>query len=230
MAGRPPEVEHVKQTFLSEVASARGLVDAIRAIPPKVRPSNAIGLHPKHAQQVVELAFMGVVAAWEEFLERSLVRYLAGARTASGYRPTPKHGAANNIQHAYELLSQDSGYDSTRNYLKASDPRWVRISADFFFSHHSYSCLQTKVDLIKHASSIRNRVAHSSEKCRSDFKATAIYFLQPHNNTLPQGFGPGKLLSEPVQRHFGQQAIQAGRSHIASYFRMYEDLANSIVP
>src|SRR4051794_9564130 len=117
MAGRPPEVEHVKRTLLDEVASARGLVDAIRAIPPKVRPSNAVGLHPKYAQQVIELAFMGVVAAWEEFLERSLVRYLAGARTASGYRPIPKHGAANNIQHAYELLSQDPNYDATRNYL-----------------------------------------------------------------------------------------------------------------
>lgn len=230
MAGRPPEVEHVKRTFLAEISSARNLVDAIRGIPPKVRPSNVVGLHPKHAQQVVELAFMGVVAAWEEFLERSLVRYVAGAQTANGYAPTPKYGMANSMQHAYELLSQDSNYDASRNYLKVSDPRWVRSSADFFFSAHPYGCLQSKNDLLKHASSIRNRVAHSSEKCRTDFKATAIYFLQPANNALAQGFGPGRLLLEPVQRHFGQQAIQAGRHHMATYLRMYEALANDIVP
>jgi hypothetical protein len=232
MAGRPSEVEHIKKTFLNEVAVARHLVDTIRNIPQKVRPSKIVkvSLHPKFTQQVIALAFMGVVAAWEEFLERSLVRYLAGAQTASGYSPTPKIGVANTIQHAYEILSQNANYDSTQKYLKASDPKWILSMADFFFSSHSYSCLREKNDLIKHASSIRNRVAHGSEKSRTDFRATAIHFLHPVNNKLPKSFGPGRLLAEPIQRHLGAQDEQAGRSHIAGYFRMYEALANKIVP
>ncbi|BEH22883.1 Uncharacterised protein [Burkholderia pseudomallei] len=230
MAGRPPEVDHVKRDFVKEIDSAKSLVSTVRALPAKVRPSNAIGIHPKYVQQVVELAFMGVVSAWEEFVERSLVRYVAGAQTSAGYTPTPKFGQANNIQHSYELLSQDTNYDPLKHYLKVSDPRWVRRTADFFFSAHPYTCLQNHGDLLKHASCIRNRTAHSSEKCRADFKTTAVHFLQPANGVLSQGFGPGALLLQPVQRHFGQPAIQAGLSHFDAYMDTFGSLANQVVP
>ena len=119
---------------------------------------------------------MGMIAAWEEFLDRSLVRYVAGATTNCGNSPTAKFGLANNIAHAYELLSQDNKYDPQKNYLNVTDPKWVWTTADFFFKKHPYSCLQSKADLLRHGSSIRNRVAHSSEKCRADFKNTAIIF------------------------------------------------------
>jgi len=230
MAGRPPKVDHVRDSFLREISSARTLTSAILALPQKVNPAVDIGVHPKHTRQVVELAFMGIVAAWEEFLERSLVRYLAGARTDSGYRPTHKFGQAKNINHAYEVLSQDPAYDPQKRYLKVTEPKWVWKSADFFFRKHPYSCVRDKADLLKHASSIRNRVAHSSEKCRADFKATAVYFLQPPNATLTQGYGPGNLLLEPVRRHFGQKAVQRGDNHFHAYADLYEWLAKQIVP
>ncbi len=230
MAGRPAEVQHVRTTFASECSSARALVAAILAVPAKVRPSPNPGLHPRHAEQVVELAFMAIVASWEEFLEDSLVRYVAGAKTASNYRPTPKFGLASNITHAYQIVSQNANYDRQRDYLKVTDPNWVRNSASFIFSAHTYTFLQTKTDLIRHASAIRNRVVHNSEKCRTDFKATALYFLQPANGKLSQGYGPGKLLLSSVQRHFGQRAVQQGLTHFEAYLQMYDSLAAQIVP
>lgn len=230
MAGRPPKVFPVKLAFLNQLTSAHNLVAAISDIPLSVRDIGVPYLHPKNAEQVVELAFMAVVAAWEEFLERTLVRYLAGAQAQGGYSPTPKYGRANSIQHAYELLSQDPSYDPAKHYLKVTDSKWVRSSADFYFSNHPYQCLQTKADLLRHASFIRNRVAHASEKCRVDFKTSAIYFMHYANNTLPQGLTPGKLLVTPVRRHFGQPAIQNGLSHFHAYLDLYESLANSIVP
>jgi hypothetical protein len=173
---------------------------------------------------------MGVVSTWEEFLERTLTRYVAGAIADSGYRPTHKYGTADNISHAYEILSQDANYDPQKNYLKVSDPRWVWRMADFFFSSHPYGCLSQMADLLKAANSIRNRVAHDSEKCRVDFKATAVWFTQPAHNILKQGYGPGALLETAVQRHFGQQATQVGRNHFQAYMQLYEGLAMSIVP
>lgn len=173
---------------------------------------------------------MGMVSAWEEFIERSLVRYVAGAQTDGNYSPTHKYGQADTITHAYELLSQDANYDPEKKYLKVSDPRWVWRTADFFFQRHPYGCLQSKSHLLKHANSIRNRVAHDSLKCKAEFKATVLYFLQPHGGLLTRGYGPGILLLEPIQRHFSQQAVQGRLSHFDAYVDLYESLANAIVP
>jgi hypothetical protein len=230
VAGRPPKVDHVREAFLKEIISARALVSAVDGLPRKVRPSNQIGIHPKHVNQVTELAFMGVVSAWEEFLDRTLARYVAGAVTNSGYSPSNKYGSGDSISHAYELLSQDANYDPQKHYLKVSDPRWVWRTADFFFSQHPYRCLSNKSELLKHANHIRNRIAHDSEKCKADFKAAAVWFIQPQDGQLTKGYGPGALLTTVVLRHFSQQAIQSGRSHFEAYLRLYENLAGSIVP
>lgn len=228
--GRPAKVDHVREAFLSEIDSAISLVTTVKALPVRTRPSNNPGIHPKYVGQVFELAFMGLVASWEEFVERSLVRYLTGARTNGGYKPTLKAGKADTIQHAYELLSLDPNYKPERSYLKVSDPRWVCKVADFYFSRHSYSILQNSSDLIKHANSIRNRVAHDSTKCKSDYKATAIHFLQPANGQLKPGYGAAALLQAPVQRHFGQPAIQQNKTHFEAYCDFFKDLAEKIVP
>ncbi|QDU86631.1 hypothetical protein Pla163_37820 [Planctomycetes bacterium Pla163] len=230
MAGRPPKVAHVNKAFRAEIASARGLVDAMSALPAKIHPSIQVGVHPKHLRQVVALAFMGVVSAWEEFLERTLVRYLAGASADSGYSPALKHGSANSLAHAYEVLSLNVDYNPQRDYLKASDARWVWRTADFFFSSHPYGALNNKADLLKNASRIRNRIAHDSEKCKSDFRVAALWFLQPANGQLTQGYGPGSLLLDTAQRNFGNQINQAGISHFEAYMRAFESLAGSVVP
>lgn len=228
--GRPAKVDHVRIAFISKIDAAISLVAAMQALPVKTRSSNNLGIHPKYVGQVVELAFMGIVASWDEFIERSLVRFLTGAKTNNGYRPTHKAGKANTIQHAYELLSLDPDYKPEKSYLKVSDPKWVCKVADSYFAKHSYSALQNKSDLIKHANAIRNRVAHDSTKCKADFKATAIYFLQPNNGQLKQGYGAAALLQAHVQRHFGPPAVQQNKTHFDAYCDFFRKLAEKIVP
>lgn len=173
---------------------------------------------------------MGLVASWEEFLERALVRYVAGVSTTSGYAPTPKFGIATDLNHAYQILSRDAGFNPDVNFLKVTDPKWVDSTADFIFSSHPFGILHANIWLLSCASDIRNRVAHESRKCKIAFKKTAIAFLQPTNNTLSQGFGPGALLEGPVLRHFPQRAIQGGLSHFDAYCAFFERLAKHIVP
>ncbi|WP_186124269.1 hypothetical protein [Burkholderia gladioli] len=230
MAGRPVQLDHVREAFEGAVDSALALVNATSDLPTKINPNIPIGLHLGHKRYIIELAFMGVVAAWEEFLERALVRYVANGATRNGYRPTPKFGLANSIEHAYQFLSRDTAYDPSKDYLKANDPKWVWTTADFVFSSHPFSCLQTKASLLRHASSIRNRVAHDSQKCKADFKRTAIDFLRPAGGTLVQGYSAGRLLEAPVQRHFGATFISAGNSHFEAYLEMFVQLAADIVP
>ncbi|MBU2801369.1 hypothetical protein HF288_06180 [Acidithiobacillus caldus] len=205
-------------------------MSVVRTLPQQVNPNAPQGIHPKHVRQITGLAFMGVIAAWEEFLERTLIRYLAGAKTNTGYTATPKFGRANNLGHAYELLSQDPNYDPSKHYLKVSDARWVWRTADFFFSQHQYKLLQSKCDLLSNANLIRNRIAHDSDKCKAGFKSAAIWFLQPTNGNLTKGFSPGELLLSIATRNFGNPLNGAGVSHFEAYMRTYEDLAKGIVP
>lgn len=104
--------------------------------------------------------------------------------------------------HAYQILSGNSKFDPQKGYLKVGDPKWVTNSADFFFSQHGYGDVKEKTEILGHASSIRNRVAHSSEKCRYEFKVMAFYFLASPSQKLEKGYGPGNLLMENVARHF----------------------------
>ena len=230
MARRPPTLPHVRDAFLEELATARGLDAAVQSLPQRVHPNAPNGIHPKHVRQIVGLAFIGVIAAWEEFLERTLVRYVAGAATNTGYAATPKYGRAKDISHAYELLSQDANYDPQKHYLKVSDARWVWRTADFFFSQHAYGLLVPKADLLTNANRIRNRVAHDSNKCKADFKSASVWFLQPANGNLTRGYSPGELLLSTATRNFGVQVNGAGVSHFEAYMRIFEALAKGIVP
>lgn len=230
MAGRPPEVVHVKESFFGEIKAAETLIRNIQTLPRVANPAKAVGIHPKHVSQITELAFMGVVAAWEEFLEMTLVRYVAGAKATGGYAPTPKFGQATSMKHAYQILSQSPKFDPAKHYLKVSETGWVTLTADFYFRSHSYGELRQKAELLNHASAIRNRVAHASEKCRGDFKNTALHFLQPANNKLTKGYTPGDLLAAKAERHFGQKAVQKGHTHFSAFLDMYRGLADKIVP
>ena len=173
---------------------------------------------------------MAMVASWEEFLERALVRYVAGAKAKNGYAPTAKFGLANTISHAYALLSGNSNYDPLKHYLKVTDTKWVKNNADYFFRQHSFSTLQAHAALLDHATTIRNRVAHSSEKCRADFKTTALFFLNPANGKLTNGYMPGNLLLSPAATGFSNAVLQGNPSHFEAYARFYKTLATTVVP
>lgn len=228
--GRPPKVEHIRKAFHDRIDSAIALIEAINAIPTSVRQSRNPTLHPKYVGQVIELAFLGIVSNWEEFLEASLVRYLAGATIANRNVINLKHGRAENLSHSRALLSMNPDYNANSDYLNFTNTRWLLKRADFYFASHPYTCLVNNNDLLKRATVIRNRIAHDSSKCKADFKDTAIYFLQPENENLIQGFGPASLLRSPVERHFGARAIQQNKTHIEAYFDLYRDLSGEIVP
>ena len=192
---RKPLIDHVLISFRREVNAARALEATISKISIAINPQTAqASLHPKQRLQVAELAFMGVVSAWEEFLERTLVRYLAGASSASGSYPSPKYGSANSILHAYQILSQKAKYDPSRHFLKANDPDWILSTADFHFHSHPYSIIHPHLEILKHGVKVRNRIAHASQKCRTEFKSTALNMLGTQGPNLRQGYSPGDLL------------------------------------
>ena len=233
MPGRPPKVDHLREGFIASGASAQGLVDSVLDMSGINPNSECPRLHTEHARRVVELAFLGLVSAWEEFLEQVFVRYTAGATTDSGFAPPLRMGATTSIAHSYHVISGDPDYDPTRHYAKFSDPKWVIATSKLYFEQGSpfSTRLHPKLEPLQHAVKLRNRVAHTSRKVRSEFKRTALIHLgRGPGDSLTQGYRVGDLLVAPAERIFGQQARNQSLSYFQAYRTMYESLAVRVVP
>jgi hypothetical protein len=230
--GRPPKVDHIREDFLYQIEAARRLEAAVRPLA-AIHPGAVRSLHPKHVYRTVELAFMGVCAAWEDFLEATIVRYLANAETDSGYRPRLRVGPCQDIPHAFQVLSGKPEYDPEEHYLPWTSPTGVvRLAEVFFASGAPFKTpLTRETARLKHAVKVRNRVAHASEKCKADFREAANSIMQrPINTPLGKGYRVGELLSGNASAYFGAHIPALHISVFEAYMRAYTQLAEEIVP
>ena len=233
MAGRPPTVGHVLRSFLAASRSARDIVSAVSEVAAINPNTTGPRLHPEQARRVVELAFLGLVSAWEEFLEQSFVRYLAGAKSGSDYAAPLRLGSASCIKHAYQLISGDPEYDPARNYSRFGEPKWViAISRNYMAQGSPYATkLHPSLEILNAAVRLRNRVAHNSSKSRADFKRTALVHLgYAVDAKLSQGYGVGDLLTSPANRLFGQRVRDRGLNYFQAYNAKFRHLAKEICP
>lgn len=193
---------------------------------------------PRVAQKVVGLAFLNAVGAWEQFVERSFLGYMAGARAASGYSPELSIGACQNRPHAFRLLGAIACGNPQR-LLRWNDWNWVRHVAEVFFCEGKpYSSLpQLAVARLQDAQVVRNRVAHDSAKSLGQFKrlVNALY-ENPVNAPLPRGFSPGEFLANDARKElFPTLGIFPSVEHswgdyFESFVSMYFDASVIISP
>ena len=233
MSGRPPKVDHLRKGFVQSVESARSLYYSVLEVG-SINPAAAgPRLHTEHVRRVVELAFLGVVSSWEEFLEQTLVRYIAGAGCDNGYQSNLRLGKAADIAHAYHLISGDPKFDPGKGFIGLSNPSTTVDMARLFLENgRPYSsAIERKKELLIDAVRLRNRVAHSSTKSREDFKKTARRFLNlGANGPMTRGYRVGDLLVAHAERHFGPRAVDRELTFFEAYMRMFKKLAFKIVP
>lgn len=233
MSGRPPAVDHLLDRFIAASRSARDLVQKVSTLS-SVNPNTPQPrLHPEQARRVVELAFLGLVSSWDEFLEQTFVRYLAGAKTSSKYAPRLRIGNTNGIHHAYHVITGKPDFDPSRSYSKFHDPRWVIDTAKIYFELGApyATALHPSLAVLNHAIKLRNRVAHNSSKARADFKMSAREHLGLGTDApLAQGYSVGDLLVAPASHIFGKQAGAKGWTYFRAYNARLRKLARNIVP
>ena len=201
-----PKLNTVKKSFLDTLENSESLYIAVK---PYLAPAVTISspLKPGQARRIIALAYMTNVAAWEEYVQETFIRYLMGSTSPScGYKPSLRLGRCDSIDHAIEVIAGESDYDLQKRYLTWTNWQNVVKRANvYFWNGEPFSKIPDFiVSLIHDSSKIRNRVAHSSLKCKRDFKQVALKFRGMEKDAnLTQGYTVGHLLLEPNLRHFG---------------------------
>jgi hypothetical protein len=226
-----PKLNTVKKSFLDALENSESLYIAVKPyLAPAVTSSSL--LKPGQARRIIALAFMTNVAAWEEFVQESFIRYLMGASSPSGgYKPSLRLGACSSIDHAIEVIAGESNYDLEKNYLVWMNWKAVVKRAEvYFWKGEPFSKIPDGiVTLINDSFKIRNRVAHSSLMCKKDFKQVALKSRgMGKDANLTQGYTVGHLLLEPNVRHFG--SFCSGQNYFEAYTNMFKKLADLLTP
>lgn len=225
------KVQHIRDEFLYQIDVARNFERAIRSVAAKY-PILDTGLKPNEVYRAVGLAFMGVCAAWEDFVEGAMIRYLVNARTTKGYSPVLRVGTCASLAHAYQVLSGKPHYDPDEHYMSWTNPvAVVRLAEVYFADGAPFKLpLLRETDRLKQSVKIRNRVAHASPNCKAQFKQAANVIRQrDKGKSLGKGFRVGELLSETAGPFFGSYA-KADAAIFEAYMSMFETIASEIVP
>jgi hypothetical protein len=91
--------------------------------------------------------------------------------------------------------------------------------------------MQVYLEPLQSAVKIRNRVAHSSEKCKEDFKKVAkVHLGLLPTAKLKQGYTVGDLLVAKPVAVFKASLQARYQTYFETYCELYRYLANKIVP
>ncbi len=230
---RRPVVTSIRDSFLLSIKRAESLASVVQRLSAiKTKPGQP-KLHPEHVGRVIELAFMGATASWEEFLEHTFIRYMAGAEWKPGLAPSLRLGRCRSLEHSYQVLTGDPTHDPEKQFIKWTDPDYVVGLAKVFFEQgrpYAASIGRFATEL-RYSVDVRNRVAHVSHRAKSRFRVAANYFRA--GRPLSQGFRVSDLLMEVPRQGFQGLSLQIPGlmpKLFSAYMQMYQALAVEIVP
>lgn len=192
---------------------------------------------PRVAAKVIGLAFLDAVTAWEDFLQQVFLGYMCGYCAPTGYCPKLRAGNAVNRTHAVQLLSGEVNPKEADRRCRWNSIRWVvSVASIHFQSPNPFSSMPENVAKhLEYATTIRNRVAHSSEKALDSFRSAANLLRKlDSNKKLPRGYSPGQLLIDDADDSFPSNESDDFVCEWGDFFEAYVCLcleqAERIVP
>lgn len=192
---------------------------------------------PNVAAKVVSLAFLSAVAAWEDFVEDVYLGYLCGYAAPNGYKPRLLAGPAQNKTHALKLAAGESNEKEAERKLRWNSFKWVQGISSVHFENNNVFAKVTPQDVawLDLAQIVRNRVAHNSEKAKSQFKvALNLLVNSKKDDPLPYGFSPGRFLI--FRTDAAKELMPLAQDHhhwpdvFEGYMSLWERLANELCP
>jgi len=228
-----PKLTSVKRAFLDGLGSSLNLFAAVFDFTDQKKTWDAIygwePIHPAQARRVVALAFMNIVASWEEFVQATFIRYMAGATSPGGFRPTLRIGPCASMKHAGQLLTRKMDFNFESDFISWSSWNEVINRAKLFFDNgRPFSVITNKNrERLQNAVVIRNRVAHFSDKSRAEFTKVAKQHRGKNSEErLEQGYDVGKLLLEKPRLFVDSDRT----SYFEAYVDLFLDLADIVAP
>jgi hypothetical protein len=177
------------------------------------------------------------VAAWEDFVEDVYLGYLCGYPAPNGYVPKLRCGPAQNKSHALLLAAGESNEREAERRLKWSNFKWVSSLSEVHFSRENVFQRVTDVDVawLDLAQTIRNRVAHNSEKAKQQYKVALNRLMGDRPDAaLPRGFAPGKFLIYTTSADSQLRSLQSDEHHwgdvFEGYVSLWQRLASQLCP
>jgi hypothetical protein len=209
---RQPKIQHIFNLLFERVIASETL--AKNCFNYKERRSGGFRNLSKHTiYLIMELAFLQMFLAWEDFLEESFVRYMCGGKTASGYRPN-LYVSPSCLDHAYDILR------GQRAFIEWSNAGEVLRRARLFFKDGKpYDpAIAGALQELEEMRIFRNGIAHRSATANEQFENLARRLLGYH----PRGLVPGFLLASVHSA--------SGQTFLHRYSDIIKTIAAQIVP
>jgi hypothetical protein len=215
----PRPMPKLARGFELKVAQALELANKIEVARSRLTgPGDRSLLHPERIELVYEMAFFRFYLAWEEFLEETFIRYMAGY-VSPQYSPVSRTGFL-----YPNLAAALSAMLGGRTYKLWHDPSIVVARSAGFLDRapHELVIGSALTDLERY-SRVRHRIAHAQDNAKVEFDAACIALL----GHKVKGSKAGKLLRTPYVDPAGA-AANPGHLWLHEIASTYVSLANQI--
>jgi hypothetical protein len=152
----------------------------------------------RRVEDVGALSMLRIQLGWEAFLEDIFIRYMCGARTAAGFEPVLLEPRQKSLENArVELLGKQL-------FLSWSVANTLQRAEKYFGEGEPFiSALRVIRTTITEMNVVRNRIAHSSDYAREQFREV----VRTHLGFVPRGMSPGRFLLTEVPGSPGERFI-----------------------
>lgn len=217
----------VRQQFRKRIESAKKIHECSTDLKRKNQ------LNPTHAHKIIELAFLSIVSAWEEFLGATFIRYLCASTSPSGYTPSLNPGMqqqtlGNAVKALYKKM-KGRDFKEGEDHLSLTNIDWlIKTANHFFVDGEPYATILTdNKPQLSTAQIARNRVAHDFEDCKIKFNQE----VKKHRGKLRSGYSVGLFLLGSPQPVFLPATEEAHQTDLfTAYANLYAKLALEIAP
>lgn len=176
-----PTFKKILNSFNLQVIQEFNLIKSIERVR-KIHINFKCQLSQNELYEIVELSFIRIFIAWEQFLEDMFTRHLISQKKSK----IKSYVSAKSLKHAYEIVKENKPYPDWTN------KDVVLRKANLFFKEGEpyMTALNSISSYLEEIKTIRNSIVHMSTNSQENFKSLVRIKMA----SSPRGISAGKFL------------------------------------